>query len=97
MRIEINDAGWPGDLDLGEHAKRDDLRVFCVNENDMPTIEVAKWDNGIAVRTFGNVGHIAVRISWAVFDGLCGSLTFDGYERMVRDAHVQGTTVVKTW
>lgn len=97
MQIEVNDLGWPGDLNLGENAKRDDLRVFCVNENDMPTIEVAKWDNGIAVRTFGNVGHMATRISWAVFDGLCGNLTYDGYERMVRDSQVQATTVVKEW
>lgn len=97
MQIEINDQGWPGDLELGEHANRDDLRVFCVNENDMPTLEIAKWYNGIAVRTYGTVGHIAVRISWALFDGLCGGMTYDGFEHMVRVSHLQASTVIREW
>ena len=98
MRIEITDTGylWVGSgLDESELYG---LRVYSLYEDSYISLDLAKWNNGIACRVYSPPSVLSIRALYGLFaDALFTHATRADFDNMIVTAAYEDCTAKITW
>lgn len=98
MRIEITDSGclWNDSAMSEEYLAG--LRVYSLYEDDIISLDIAKWYNGIACRVYNPPSVLAIRALYGLFeDALFTRATRADFDNMIVHAAYDDCTAKITW
>lgn len=98
MRIEITDSGCLWDGSGLEETALGGLRVYSLYEDSYISLDLAKWNNGIACRVYSPPSVLSIRALYGLFaDALFTHATRADFDNMIVTAAYDDCTAKITW